>query len=72
MKSFRVFIVFEEVNLAALVLSDPVVGCRGAVPTQCDNQDLGLRIQQPLYLVERQLVCLGDLAGSAVSTNLEV
>ena len=64
--------VLEEVNLTALVVSNLVIGSGDAVPTQRDNQDLWLRVKKPLNLLERQLVCLGDLPSAAVRTNLKV
>ena len=65
-------LVFQDMNLAALVAADSVIRCGDPVPAQRDNQNFRLRVQEPLYLLERQLVCLGDLAGSAVSANLKV
>ena len=64
--------VFQDVNLAALVFANPVVGCGNAVPTQRNNQNVGLRLQEPLNLLEGQLVGLGDLASAAIRANLKI
>jgi hypothetical protein len=65
-------LVLEKVNLAALVLLNPAVWCGDPVPSQCNNQNLRLRVQEPFHLLEGQLMCLGDLASAAVRADLKV
>jgi hypothetical protein len=66
------FFVLENVNLAAFVLANPVVRSGDPVPTQRDNQDLGLGLQEPLNLFESQFVRFGDLASAAIGAHLEI
>ena len=48
--------VFQDVNLAACVLPNLVIGRGDSIPSQRDNKNLRLRVQEPLYLFEKQLV----------------
>ena len=66
------FFVFQEVCLAASVSSNPVVGRGDAVPTKSNNQDVGLRVEKPLNLLENQLMCFADFARAAISANLKI
>ena len=66
------FFVFEHLNLANLMFPNPVVGRRDPIPTQRDNQDLRLRIQQPFYMLQSQLMGFGDLASAPIRPNLKI
>jgi hypothetical protein len=50
-EQFDGLLVLEEMRLAALVRAKPVIGLGDAVPSQRDDQDLGLGFKQPLNLL---------------------